>query len=388
MSAGFPSNEGLTKYIIDTLPFRNRTYPAESEPSHFQGRWKDTAKMLQRANCLSVDEFCEIGQPILGDGAALKQIVSVALFDKVAERKTWNEYVRFVASLFKQSEADLDDRFTVVSFNYDGLLGKMLLDAVRERRYLAQAHNNTLDLSTATALAGGWSPPHPIIRRDDTLIAHIINGGVPTPFFNVDSIMQAVESENFDGNQFCLHMPHGNFTVMKDRTGTNHAFQDLIYGDVDVKQKEAWFLDLFRNSWQPAIQFPWEKKKRLALHQRQIDHAALSVEEATRIHFIGLSGHPLLRHTLMEIFARVHPANFQSKEWFVATTEENKERVFRRLMDCFLPSELQGNEAVKAHISKPPQTKYLPSFDGWLNLAPHTNPQGYRVKAESVGKAE
>jgi len=56
-----------------------------------------------------------------------------ALIDLGQEWDSWNDYGRFIYSLFKPSSPKLDDRKTIINFNYDGLLEKLLVDAMRER---------------------------------------------------------------------------------------------------------------------------------------------------------------------------------------------------------------------------------------------------------------
>ena len=73
-----------TKYITEELSNRERTYPANLQPGFFQNRYGNRMRKCFAKHCLSVDEFCEIGSPMLGDGVELKKMVSLALFDKVA----------------------------------------------------------------------------------------------------------------------------------------------------------------------------------------------------------------------------------------------------------------------------------------------------------------
>ena len=50
--------------------------------------------------------------------------------------------------------------------------------------------------------------------------------------------------------------------VMKNhRAGQIHALYDVVYADVDPKQKRSLVFELYANGWHPMIQFPWEKKK-------------------------------------------------------------------------------------------------------------------------------
>jgi hypothetical protein len=348
VSAGFPTNEGLTRYIIEELPFRKRvtSVPYDLPPPNFiESQWKRIARDLREANSLSVDEFCEIAQPTSGNGMELKRMLSLALFDKTAELKQWNDYVKFVYSLFRQGTPDLDDRFTIVNFNYDGLLGRMLVKAAQRRRMAA--NKGILAIEGLAALTGGWYGSDQL-PGDDMLVR---------------------ATNSFEPHRFCHHMPHGTFTVMRDSAGDLHSMEDVIYSEASHEAKENWFLKRYNRM--PMIQFPWEKDSRLPVHQMQFEHAALSVEEAKRIHFIGLSGHSLLRHSLADIFSRVHPAMFQSKQWYIASPEDNQERVFRRLMDCFLPEELRRDEALKRQLLRPNYAKFYPTFEAWIKASPH-----------------
>jgi hypothetical protein len=292
-----------------------------------------------------VDEFCEIGQQTYGDGVDLKRMLSLALFDKVAELRRWNDYTGFVYSLFLQGKPDLDNRFTVVNVNYDGLLGKMLVDAVQQRRRSAQ--REPLPCEILANIAGGWYAKGS--RTGDDMPVQV--------------------SVQHDPEAFCHHMPHGVFTVSRDSSGALWSMENVIFSENDHTAKENWFLRKYMRV--PAIQFPWERDSRLVVHQSQLKHAALSVVSAKRIHFVGLSGHSLLRHSLADIFSLVPPALFGTKQWYVATPEENQERVFRRLMDCFLPDELRRDESLKKQILRPEYSKFFPSFDAWTKASPH-----------------
>ena len=347
VSAGFPTNVGLTRYLIEELPIRQRCTTVPRGPlssDTVEQQWRFEAETLRKANCLSVDEFCELAQPSRGDGLTLKKMLSLALFDKVKDFKRWNDYVKLVDTLFIPRNVNLDDRLTLVNFNYDGLLGKMLVDAVRHRCKVAK--KECPPGWRLAAIGGGWCGSG--------------HGHDATP---------ANHSAELQVPEFCHHMPHGTFTAAMNERDEILALEDLIYSDAaDHSAKENWLLrhyDLI-----PMIQFPWERDNRRQIHQRQLVHPAHSVAEATRIHFIGLSGHHLLRHSLRDIFSSIDSTEeLAKKQWFVATSEPNYERTFNRLLNCLLPDDWLNDDSLKARLRR--EMQHFGTFGEWLDVSPH-----------------
>lgn len=355
--AGFPTNEELTRYIIEDLCAKKRPSVVEKvlREGNILNEWKEVGISLRKAKSLSIDEYCQIASTTKQDHGItlkMKRILRVALRDYMKEWDKWNDYGRLIYSLFKQSTHELDDRFTIVNFNYDGLFGKLLKDAAIERRIIR-----------------GISKPN-----DGELAA--LGGGY---YRNTDD--QTVIATKIPNESFAHHMPHGTITAYRiDNKIT--ALDDLFYPSFPVgryRTQEEWeerFFEKMPNSFdpsiymsQPMIHFPWEEHKCEEVHNHMYDHAANSILKAERIHFIGLSGHNLLRPSLTRLFAEIGD-KINEKQFFVATKESNKQRVLDRLIDCALTEPWKSDFQVRENIRK--NLHPFDSFFHWLNISPHS----------------
>jgi len=139
-SAGFPLNEELANKIIYDLPKRNLPEKIKQCDSfHLKKTWSKLAESFFRQGSFSVDEFCQQLQGRPTDVEEIKRMVRFVLWESASG---WSKpdvgYRRLRPTLFI-NPITLNPRFAIINFNYDGLLGKMLADAVLERRRLTRA---------------------------------------------------------------------------------------------------------------------------------------------------------------------------------------------------------------------------------------------------------
>ena len=249
-----------------------------------------------------------------------------------------NPYRDFIDTLFYREAAIPDARFAIVNFNYDGLLAKMLVDAVRAR-------GNDFDDGQLAMIGGGY------VHDKRAMEARPISCTTEA------------------AAEFFIHfMPHGTITVLK--AGESFISQEhIIYSSPpSITAGRLWEAS---EHLPPMIDFPWERDEIVpAQHRRQLDIAAAAVREAQRIHFIGLAGHPLMRDSLRRIFHPITNAKEElaSKRFFVATAESDAKRTFRNICDCLLPSTWLGDtEWREASLNLTP----CGSFEQWIKLRPH-----------------
>jgi hypothetical protein len=142
LSAGFPTNKDLTNYIIYELSNRNKYGSGRNNlmggradvPERIEREWAVLAESLRKTGFLSVDEYCEHIRDNAVKVGRMKRMLRMALFDHSYFWFENNDYRTFLESLFlKGRSTELNPDFTVINFNYDGLLGTLLTDAVRER---------------------------------------------------------------------------------------------------------------------------------------------------------------------------------------------------------------------------------------------------------------
>lgn len=349
VSAGFPLNAGLANYIIDELPKR----PGAAAVPRIRDRWFAIGESLRRTGCLSVDEFCEMMKATPEKVAEMKRVVRFVLSTIPKDWKATNvEYRGLIARLFAD-DGSLNPRFGIINFNYDGLFGKLLADAVAERHFARHAVLLDAYDKLATIAGGFYSPP------EYKLGAQAIMGSVPDP-----------------EKEFFHFMPHGTITVVGDGT-TPLDFLNVIYPqnpnrisllDGRIVEKEKFLLDNY--DLQSLIHFPWEESGRHALFENQISAASFAAAGAKRIHFIGLSGHYLLRHTLNRIFEKVEADKLANCEWHLATMDPDPKRVFGDLIRCMRPDGLRPDLNRRLHQS----LRTYHGFDEWLRISPHLRP--------------
>jgi hypothetical protein len=355
VSAGFPTNEELANKIIYDLPKRDLPNDVLGRRrDHLRDTWVMLGEKLRRDSSPSVDEFCENYNTVLlaGNLAEMKKMVRLVLSDSGANWfASTVDYKRLTPTLFSDPRS-LNPRFAVINFNYDGLFGKMLADAVHERRQaVAIAGDYTKELA---AIAGGfYSLPN------DPVLAPPIVG----------------DMENA-ADTFVHCMPHGTITVAKAGEGLLSIMNGLYasegasvrFPDGSRLTRDQAIMEFY--SLDSAIHFPWEQTASLPIYDEQIKAAELELPKARRLHFIGLSGHRLMRHTLRKLFRNVNSeAAFKDFEWHVATKDPNIQRVFDGLLNCILPDELVDDDGLRdgLHKKMTPHT----SFEDWLKVSPH-----------------
>jgi hypothetical protein len=355
LSAGFPTNKDLTNYIIykmsETtrfLPYENRTVVKLDLPKELASDgWENLKASLRKSAFLSVDEFCQLANRDPAIVARMKRLLRVALFDHTLDWFLNNDYRTFVESLFlKPASTELNSRFTVVNFNYDGLLGKLLTDAVSERCALA-----------------GTEPP------TETKLAGLAGGYYAKP--KAGLYTPAYESDILKEDEFAHHMPHGTLVAVADSKNI-YSLSDTIYGH-DTAEKRV---EVFLNSYwlDSLIHFPWEAGGRQDVYKRQNDHAAISIREAKRIHFIGLSGHPLLRTSICRMFAGTSLSELLSKEWHIATPDD-KWQTFLNIAEGFLINRANDTAGRQQFLSDANRRlRKYDSFAHWLRESPHQKP--------------
>ena len=276
--------------------------------------------------------------------------------DQMNGWSAWNDYGRLIYSLFKPSTPVLDDRFSVINFNYDGLFGKLLTDAVLQRCEIS--HYDKPSRQRLAALAGGFYPENEF-RAVVAGASHVLD--------------------------FNHYMPHGTITALKGEDGVL-ALQDAFYtqkftgGLGSRSDMEAWFLIEHYRS-EPLIHFPWEPDSCHPTFERQHDESAVAVGEARRLHFIGLSGHPLLGATLKKVFSAVEKntvlEGLLEKEWHIATIDPNPGRVFENIVRCFLPQKIEFSEFMAGFQDRERKAGkkvfFYKGFSEWLDEKPHYN---------------
>lgn len=362
-NAGFPLGEDLANYIKDKLPKR----PLPDHASDLRRELTEVAKQLRQTDYSTVDAFVEKGKSDPGLTQKVKRMVRLALFDHSTNSpRGRREYDRFAKTLFKADELNLDERITVVNFNYDGLFGKLLADKV-----LARWKHEGID----------------ILSRHDELAAYA--GGYyswPEGGQTSDAFCGLPAREN-DGFDHC--MPHGTFIVVwKERKLI--SLLNLIYQeDSDIpcsrRTDECSRGELFLKTYSANtfIRFPWEENPSIdesfwrqfncqrSVYLSQIIAVADAVAQAKRIHFIGLSGHRLLRDSLRRMFPKTStPEALTGKEWHVAT-DRNPQAIFDRLMTCFLSEGTTHDADLRAKLRS--NMIPYPSFEAWLQASPYRN---------------
>lgn len=395
VDAGFPTNEALTRYVIydlverpqrerfrdarGNLPIKTHDHATKLKWQRVLMDWKAAGESLRRSKLLSIDEYCQLSTPPghaqqVDTVIQLKRMLRAALMDHAEKWNQWNSYSRLISDLFQGSEHLLNDRFTVINFNYDGLFGKLLVDAVRERHRLR-----------------GIQPPAP------ERLASLAGGYLP------DSGMKAIRAEEPNSRLFNHFMPHGTITTFRSHTNLIN-FQDVLYaetfGSSDMRNRdemEAWFYTHWYESM-PLIHFPWESEACDPVFARQLEVAAIAVEQADRVHFVGVSGHSLLGHTLQKLF-HVGPQGWSSseaetglqelakKEWHMATLDRSPKMVWANLVRCILPRRedreafMQVNRTredcpsvsinMASHIVRRTNVFFYQGFEEWLKEKPH-----------------
>jgi hypothetical protein len=352
--AGFPDNRELANFIINGMELeydRTRVEPLREE--------------LRRTNFLSVDEFCwKNNNP--AEVQDMKRIAryALAVYPYRAKQKPtrWdspsNPYRNFIDTLFFRGEVFPEPRFTIVNFNYDGLLAKLLADAVWWRAY----NEGKTDLAEPWRLAA-------------------VGGGY---FHFMDGIaVQEYDLNREDLRDCFMHlMPHGTITVLRSdplhissMSEASYVYPNELSANSDIWQRG---LKAF-----PAIDFPWEPDGSVSkMHRGQLGLAARAVKEANRIHFIGLAGHYLMRDSLSRIFEGMSEEEFARKEWFIATKESDYQRTFWNICECFLPDQLLKNDSWRRNNLRP---QFCGDFDNWMYLKPHHNPVVEPVLRQNLG---
>lgn len=216
----------------------------------------------------------------------------------------------------------------------------------------------SFDEKILAAIAGGFYS-----FSNDGFLRSPIQGSIPNP-----------------DTEFLHVMPHGTIAVVKD--GDNLlSVLNVLYpsdGEADefhlpngggtLKSRNDVFLRLY--DLESAIHFPWENAGGLPIYEQQINVASVAVRRTKRLHFIGLSGHKLLRHSLRKLFWDVGDEEaFAAIEWHVATKDPDSRRVFDSLLDCILPETFLEKDDLRDKLHKR-MTPYT-DFAHWLRVSPH-----------------
>ncbi|MGO9246596.1 MAG: hypothetical protein ACLP0A_15480 [Verrucomicrobiia bacterium] len=354
-SAGFPLNEGLANYIIDELPKLKLDPP---DDLYLQGqavrdrwetlrnRWEGLGESLRKTNFLSVDEFCQNAQSRREDVLEMKRMLRLTLFQfSGGWWKTGVEYRRLIDSIF-DGPRHLCRQFAVVNFNYDGLFGKLLADAFLERHRSAGEPEPRGDI--LATVAGGYYN-HPELT------------GVQEPI-----VAPVVLSETVATDEFVHYMPHGTMGVFDRGENGKLSLLNVIYGLRDEPAKRN-ALVLGNYFTTPSIRFPWEHGGCMPLGLNEVVYAAV---DATRVHFIGLSGHKLMQSSLRNIFnLTASKAEMLLKKQYHVATTANHDVVFDKLLDCILPHNLSADASLRDRLRE----RLVPysSFAEWLHKTPH-----------------
>jgi hypothetical protein len=269
----------------------------------------------------------------------------------------YNPYRNFIDTLFFRGQVYPDPRFTVVNFNYDGLLAKLLTEAAWSREDNEWKTRNVEPWRLA-ALGGGYY------------------------HFPGSNFVSAYDLNPQQLGDSCLHlMPHGTITVLW--LGQQQQFQSdesFVYSQGPSANSDIWQHGI---SAVPMIDFPWEPDDRVSeKHRSQLRLAGASVREAKRIHFIGLAGHFLMRDSLSRIFEGMSQEEFAGKEWFIATKESDYQRTFWNICECLLPDQMLKNDSWRRNNLRP---QFCGDFDNWMYLKPHHNPVVEPVLRQNLG---
>jgi hypothetical protein len=261
-----------------------------------------------------------------------------------------NIYRSFLATLFPGACVFPESRFFIVNFNYDGLVGKMLVDAVRARREQSK-ENTTDDMDVRlSSMNGGYldSKSSPLVTRCDMNI-HI----------GKDIFRQI--------------LPHGTYCVWENTDESLVSLQRQVYPDTGNPSAQ----DLWKLGWEqgavPQVDFPWEQDcESTKFHRQQMTVATKAVFQAKRIHFIGLQGHPLMMDSLRRIFSALQAASAVSeKHWHVATKESDPERVLFDIASCFLPQRYLQDSSWRHAAFGPERVSFYGDFADWIYKRPH-----------------
>lgn len=236
------------------------------------------------------------------------------------------------------------------------MLGKLLGDAVRQKHDLSRT---------------------PVVPREKLAIAA---GGYYSPpdfFVGAPSISGEVENPE---SEFGHYMPHGTFTMVQHNQAPL-SLMNAIYsrvGTVRLANGEQIPSDravLNHYYYDTFIHFPWEPTGRGEMFEKQVYKAAIAVRRAKRIHFIGISGHKLMAHSLNTIFKYVDTESaFQDIEWHLATAEPDPKQVFDKLLDCLLPQRFAESPAFRLVLHDNLKNHIYPTFAEWLRVSPHLRP--------------
>jgi hypothetical protein len=241
------------------------------------------------------------------------------------------------------------------------LFGKLLADAFLERHRSAGGVDEPRGDFLA-AIAGGYYN-HPELE------------GVQSP---------VVSLEYYDLAEFIHYMPHGTMGMFLDEQDRPQSLLNVIYGLRDkVAVREATLWDKYFTT--PLIRFPWEQGGQPGSMPPRLIGVANAVRMATRYHFIGLSGHKLMKNTLQSIFQVVDSSSvaFLQKQYHVAT-KGNHDVVFDKLLDCILPPKLLDDTSLRDRLRKK-MVRYS-DFGEWLHRTPHLSrlPQEPTVQVKSI----
>lgn len=375
-AVGLPTHRELTDHIKTFCdPNHPRSTPAKDliERKKLRERWNPLLTELARSRNDTVDDFCRVlanNQSRRSDLQEMKRIIRLGMLDFINQKSpsitaSRNPYERFINLLFRRDDSgQLNDCFGIVNINYDGCFGT-LLGEMADARYCA-AKSKHLPNGVKAAFTGTY--------------CRSWQGSTETP-------------DLLEPEFFFHYMPHGTITVSVDSrvhvdaTGHIESVEDCIYtprlenlrpSDKKFDYRDEWFLDQHYEK-DPLIVFPWENY-RLRLSQDITVVVSSAIATAERIHFIGISGHSLLKTTFQDLLQRVAPIkHILGKEWHIAVKapegkdqKKFQERTYQNIRQLFWPEGVSAQELEHLQSDLWPNHKciFYDDFESWLDDSP------------------
>lgn len=315
---------------------------------------KESTGLFRRGAFGSVDEFCKLmsgheHEEKVNEMRRLSRFV-LGLFNPEDHFED-SDYYPFVQRLFDRSLRDFRNDIAVFTFNYDGHLDYVLLQACEERRRIA---GRKFNLDLANSITSGFYEP----------------GG---------------NSEIKMADGFCLLKLHGS--ICQGQLG-QHGYPNFFKSDVSRRLESLGH----ENPLLPPIVFPWEvfdekgefrddrdfplkdqEVKYHALFRNIWERAKHEIEPATKISFVGLSLHPFLENALKYLFGNkgekvevvvANPGNSQFSR-FPDVVDHPKHSPARKAVRMLLeaaPNLLVGNRRLDGSYAQFTEVRPLDSF--------------------------
>jgi len=319
----------LDKTLPKTRLGNNHTQAQEIETiclEYFK-HFKPVVELFRHGGFGTVDEFSKLAAKNYPQHTQdMKKLMRLAFaLHNPEDSFHESDYYRFIQKLFFDDLHSLKNNITIISYNYDCYLDYLLLKAYRHRKRLSGSPENTL------------------FRKNQ----------LTSGFFQPADITWAEQN-----TEFKYYKLHGSITYAADKK-FNHRqlFENNYYDRLTIFKQKNYRLSV------PPIVFPWElfghnrefinanefifvkqarnEKQRdegrrlYALYEAIWENAAVAVEQAEKISFVGLSMHPFLEDGLSRLFRK----KTNAAEVVVANRDNG---TFPKVSDRFHPESLTG----------------------------------------------